>query len=261
MTRDEYHSRKEMSSTMLRDLIRSPRLFQALHIDGTIQREPTEDMDFGTILHAVTLEGKQLGDVARMKPEGHDGRTKQGKEWLAENAGYKILSAADWKAAVACYDAAMKHAKAGPILRAEGLREEPIFWTDAETGVECRALLDLLGTVAGTMLIADVKTSKSANPADFSRSILRYGYHIQQGHYVDAGAERTGELLPFVFIVIQTEAPYICRTFELDEKAAIMGDVAVADGLRDYKRRLAANDWSEPNEDDVMVLSLPAWAN
>ena len=63
---------------------------------------PREDSDtkataFGSAAHAMILEGPEVfAERYIVKPDGFDGRTKEGKAWMADNANRQAVSAKDF---------------------------------------------------------------------------------------------------------------------------------------------------------------------
>lgn len=87
---------------------------------------------------------------------------------------------------------------------AAGLAEQPQFWDDEQTGLACKARIDLrLPTEA---LIVDVKTTSATCQRDFEVACRTYEYDRQAAFYLD-GCYVAGASL-FVILGIQKQKPH-----------------------------------------------------
>ncbi len=87
-----------------------------------------------------------------------------------------------------------------------GMPEVSIFWTDAATGIPCKARLDYLKPQA----VVDLKTFTNQFGMPIRRAIARqmanYRYHIQARWYLDAAKQADGLDRTFLF-VFQQQGP------------------------------------------------------
>ena len=250
---EDYHAdTTHVTSSMLKSLNRSPRVFEGEYISRTIVREPSPAMAFGTALHTAVLEPDRFEtEYAVCPPKCSDKRTKAHKEWAAENEGKAVLTLAEYWRIRGCVDAIRQHPIGGPAIAASGPVERTVTWTDSTTGVACKCRPD---KVAGSMIV-DVKTTKECDGDAFGKTCADFGYHIQAAHYLRGIPAATG----FLFIVVETSQPFRCRCFSLDFDALDCGDFLVGKLLDEYRRRSESGDWSEPNEDKLVPVSLPDW--
>lgn len=104
----------------------------------THPRKETPDMLLGTAVHMAVLQPEAFARSYAAKPEGHDGRTTAGKAWLASiPATTIILSYAEGEAVRGMAEAVRASEVARPYL-GPGQIEEPIYWTDPDTGILCK---------------------------------------------------------------------------------------------------------------------------
>lgn len=260
MPAEQYHASPGVSNTMLSELRRSPRHCWArfLDPDRPPPAEPTAAQRAGTLAHTMILEPSKLVRYT-VKPEGHDGRTKEGKAWLAANAGRECVSADEWHGAVAQEAAVLAVPELAHALRS-GSPEVSITWTDERTGLPCRARIDWLHKLPdGRVIVLDLKTCADASPAEFGRSVWAFGYHRQAAHY-SAGLHANGlEVAAFLFAAVSNARPFIAVPYLLDDDATRRGADEVRELLDLYAHCSRANDWPAYG-DGVQVLSLPAWA-
>ena len=128
------------------------------------------------------------------------------------------------------------------------------FATDPETGVACRARFDLLAATA-----ADLKTTAgSASPVGFGRDAAKYGYPIQEAHYLDVVEWATGERPPLVFVVVEKSAPHLVAVHQLDEVTRLVARDLAAKARRTYAECLATGAYPGYG-DDTLTPYIPAW--
>lgn len=214
-----YHQMPGLSSTGAKKLLKSPAHYQHYI---THPQEPKDAFDLGSAVHTKVLgSGAQL-EVIPDEVLAANGAisTKAAKEFI-ENA--RAEGRIPVKRVVADVVNRMVESVLGnPTARAlfeGGHAEVSMFATDPATGVDLRGRLDYLGK-----RIADLKTtSGEASESGFAKSAFNFGYPVQYGQYEHIYELITGEVLPWLWVVVETEAPYITSVFVLDEDAQKMG--------------------------------------
>jgi len=155
--------------------------------------------------------------------------------------------------ASACATSIMSHRVYQQIRDAQV--EHTVFWTDKETGIECKARFDVLGP-----LLVDLKTTRDASPKGFQRAIATYGYHIQAAHYM-AGAIANGmEPQGFLFACVETSAPYLPAGYLMGNPTLEQGERERREALTTYAQCLRDDRWPGYNDDRIEVIDLPTWA-
>jgi exodeoxyribonuclease VIII len=140
------------------------------------------------------------------------------------------------------------------FVGAAGACEVALLWTDSETGIDCKALLDV-----SHEYIVDVKTAKDASPEGFGRAAYNYSYDMQSAMYTDAVRSVTGRELPYVLVVAESAPPYAVSVF-------FVPSWIVERGRRDYRALLAqvaacrASGAYPGYSLEPMELQLPRWA-
>nr|WP_228513918.1 PD-(D/E)XK nuclease-like domain-containing protein [Frondihabitans sp. VKM Ac-2883] len=156
-------------------------------------------------------------------------------------------------------EAVLAHPTARKLLEQVGHAEASIFATDPDTGVPMRARFDFLPDSSEAPVAVDLKTTaKEASALGFAKSIASYGYDVQQEFYervlVAAGHDR----LPFNFLVVETEAPYLVGVHQIDVIWQQMGAAKVQRALDLHAECTATGVWPG-YPDEVQLLSPPAW--
>jgi hypothetical protein len=84
---------------------------------------------------------------------------------------------------------------------------------------------------------------------------------MQAAWYRRAVAATTGELLPFVFAVLESSAPYSCCLYELDHQALEQVDAINSQILRQWAACVESGEYTSIQQDgQVQLLELPGWA-
>lgn len=142
--------------------------------------------------------------------------------------------------------------------------ERSMFWRDPEFGFWCKTRPDALPK--SRRYLVDLKTSTSADPDDFRKAVVNFGYHQQAAWYQDGVEHVLGDRPErFAFVVVSKAAPYLVSTCWLDEEAIGWGAK-----LNRYARSVFAwclerDEWPSFTPDisqppAAFTISLPAWA-
>ena len=255
ITDTEYHAAKDiLSSSGARRLITStPRKF---YEEMTTVRPYNPAFEIGHAAHTLMLT---VGDPFEVV-DADSWRTKDAKEVrdAALQAGNTPLLAKEYAQVRAMADAILEHPVAGELFtRNDTASEQSLYWTDEQTGVACRARPDL--AVNDWSLIVDYKTTVSADPREFAKSIAKYGYHQQQAWYCEAVETLTGIRPEFVFVCQEKTPPYEVSLIQLDADAVRIGGRLNKDARTIYAACMDSGVWpSYPTS--VQVVGLPAWA-
>lgn len=256
MTNDDYHAHPAISKSGLDKVAKSPAHYFA-YLNGKGEHE-TEAKTFGAAFHDAVLLPSEFSERYTVLPPDFNGRTKVGKAHVADlqEQGKTILTAAQMENATGMAASIAAHPRAAALLKG-GQAEQSIFWTDADTGIECRCRPDYLHPSG---IIVDLKTTTDAGAAEFARSVAKYRYHVQDAFYSEGYFQAFGQWpRGFVFIAVEKTAPYAVAVYSLDEEAK-------AYGRELYRRDLETLSDAHQNETwqayspEIQTLSLPAWA-
>lgn len=253
----EYHAHPALSSTGARLLLESPAKF---HYSQSHPQPGKDSFDLGTAVHTKVLG---VGGKIISYPEEHltasgNASTKAATiEWAAEQRanGLVIISPAQAKQVDGMAEAVLANPTARALFEQDGQAEASVFATDPDTGVEMRARLDWLGPIN-----ADVKTTgKSASKAEFEKTVVNFGYETQQIHYEDTLRFAGEDDRPFVFLVIETEAPHLVAVHQLDIVFREMGKTKARRARELFAECTDSGIWPGYPE-EVQLISPPVWA-
>lgn len=266
----EYLAYPAVGSSALRTIIdRSPAhyLWDLEH-----PKESTPAQSLGTAIHQAILEPAFFKSEVRVPPIFH-GKTQKGEPttsmnckevkeqaeaWYLENHGKTILNREDYETVQGILDSLSKHKQASKLLaNCEGESEESLFWTDPETGIQCKSRPDRRRE--GHIMI-DVKTTMDASYRSFQKDIANYGYHIQAAMYLDAASAVFSQVFDtFIIIAIEKEAPYAVNVFQLDEFAIREGQELYYGALKTLKKCQETKIYPAYGE-LITPIALPTWA-
>lgn len=205
---ETYHAQEHIGSSSLKQMAVSPGHFLEAWKGP---KKESKAFDEGQAVHSVLLEQNLEQFVKR--PDGIDGRTKDGKAKLEElQATGKTVLAAD------IYDS-LERRLTTFIESSEAIKaynnaeiEQSFYAQDPVTGLFIKARPDIYK--AG--MIADLKTT--SNMRFFEKDVFKFGYHIQAGFYsLVTEMVNNIKVREFKFIVQEKSAPYGVRVFTLSE--------------------------------------------
>lgn len=259
MSRAEYHAIKAVNQSLLKQFARS-----AAHAREYMMHppEPTEAMDDGNAIHCAVLEPKRFADTYVVSPR-FDRRLKADKEAWAEfeknNAGKEII---DEDTMLMCR-AITENCYADPvinrILAGKGHSELCVVWTDVETGLRCKALLDCVVKFQGFTFIVDLKSTKDASPEAFGKQCANLGYHEQAAFYLEGLNTIAPMERRFLHLAVEKVRPFCAAVYELQDDSINAGRFEFRAHLNQYAECLRTNVWpGYPS--GITPLNIPVWA-
>ena len=247
---DDYHSGVErLTSSGLKILLKkSPAHY---HDEYTKRKTPpTKAMEFGIAAHALILEGEEaFAEIAVVRPDEIDGRTKEGKEFK-KNAKGKIILTEDEMAEIFSFREQLKASEYGSIIFSRrGVAEQVVEWRDPLTAADCKCKPDWMAKDG--RLIIDLKMMADADPTNFKRSVYRFGYHISAAMYVEEVAQHFGTEPDFVWAVCEKGSGKIAF-YTPGPELMSEGHTKVGRGMSIYAKCKDKNNW--PAYDNGVVV-------
>jgi len=250
----EYEARPGVRQSNLKHLAKSPAHYK----QALTEHADTEALAFGRALHVAVLEPHLFDEQFVIAPKINK-RTTVGKAAWADlqSSGKAVLSESDGEAIAGIKASIKAHPAASQILGLSSDREASIFWNDVETGVACKARMDV--TCPAMAAVVDLKSTKDASIFEFSKSLLNFGYHYQAAHTLAGCAALKIPFDSFIFIAVEKEPPYAVAVYQIDEESLLFGALKVQELLRLYKACEASGVWpAYPYQ--IQKISLPSWA-
>jgi len=219
----------------------------------------TPALAFGTLAHTAVLEPQKMEDIAIYPPVRWDGKkwvkwVCNGRHWEQYKAQHSaceaIVSAADYDAAEALADAVSRNPSAVESL--QGDKEVTIVWIDPDWGL-CKCRFDSLSDTIG----ADLKSTQDISPEGFSRSCLRYNYHIQAAWYMTGAAAVGIDLDEFRFVAVESSEPHDNAVYVASTSMMIAGDNDILRARHNYlEGKEAIFTGAHPG---ISLIDLPDW--
>ena len=276
LNNDEYHGSFGTSSTQIKKLIdRTPA-----HLEHSWSQvnEATKNMMLGTAVHTLVLEPDLFEQEVAIEPVLNK-RTNAGKEAYAEflqlNEGKAIITVAQLDQALAMAASVMAHPNAS-LLLSSGVAESSIYWwyktmdnDEIDAGEKYKEMLKVRPDFicSDYPVVLDLKSAQDASYSGFARAIHNFGYHVSAAMYLE-GVNQCQPLLKelrhiaytkFVFVVVESEAPYLTAVYELSADDLQLGKTIYRNCLRTL--RDARETQSFPGyPEEIRIIELPAYA-
>ncbi|MFI7449584.1 PD-(D/E)XK nuclease-like domain-containing protein [Nonomuraea sp. NPDC049714] len=221
---------------------------------------PKKTFEIGSAAHKLVLgAGPDL--VLVDKARWDDKETKAEVADIRARGGIP-LKRTEWDMVHGMAAALRRHTDARTLLSPDrGDPEQTLLWPDRETGVWRRALLDHLPhNTSRRMVIADYKTTTSANKAAITKAIFNYGYHIQLDWYRDGIASLGIDGDPAMCLVFQEkEPPYLVNIVQLDRESLQLGRELNRRAIDLYAACAATDTWPGYSN-KITLIETPPWA-
>jgi len=234
---ERYHASSGWSSSKIKSLLEQTPAHLAHGL--TVKQEATAAMARGTALHTLILEPHRFHEQYAVHGKW-DNRSNAGKAerlaFEAKHEGKGFISEAEFEKCSAMAAAVL----ADPVARSlvtDGIAESSVYWWYKSMDADDDERYQIMTKVRPDFLpraypvIVDIKTADDASYSGFSRSIEKYGYHISAAMYLE-GVNQCQPLLTsmgnmaktkFVFVVVESTAPYLVATYELSSEYLEIG--------------------------------------
>ncbi|WP_052699112.1 PD-(D/E)XK nuclease-like domain-containing protein [Hyphomicrobium sp. 99] len=222
------------------------------------ERKESTAFDIGEACHLAILEPNLFEKKVVRGPED-----RRGNKWkdLAEVCGIDgklLLTSGDYDSALAIRDAVHADAFVSGIVTNENATIETSgYWVDEETGLLCRCRPDLYRPDLSVMV--DVKSTVSAHPDAFAKSVTNYGYHAQEAFYSDGWRALGQNVDGFVFLAWEKTSPYAFGIYELPPAIVEEGRAIIRRSLETYAVCQRSNSWPAYGQ-GVQELDFKRWA-
>ena len=226
--------------------------------------DPSEAMVIGSAAHEWTLEGETWPLRHAVLPEDHNGRTKIGKELVADIVadGKRPVTFEQFAQITAMKKALEAHPFAMSCFR-NGAPEKSLYWYDEEFAIWRRARLDWQPHGRGgdgVTRFADLKTIQTVTVAAIRKAILNFGYFQQAAWYLD-GIEMLGlaEKPAFLFVFQEKTPPFEVAVVEIEETWIGWGRILNRKAMERWADGIHNNHWPMLLEEPE-TITPPYWA-
>lgn len=269
MDNEEYHAIDRVQTSSLKMLMRNPRQYEACYVTGEIPKPDLSDkrqIIIGDMVHQALLEKRDVSQIVVPYPidclgAGDRLKPKPSKEFreLMKSEGKVAVKDDEYKRIFSICNSVLRHDLGKLIGREDIVFEQPVFWTDAVTGLDCKAKPDFMYEAEDSVVCYDLKVSEGVAPQSWSRIAKRLAYWLQDAHYSSGLAHVTNKPVRFVFWVVESIWPYRIAQYEWDQISRERAGEAYVRLLNELKRRKEQNDWNEDWESSPTFLTLDPW--
>lgn len=262
MPNDDYHAYEGLSSTGVKNILRSPAHYKS----DVFER--SRAMEIGSAIHAAVLEPDYfkekymlLEDVpTRQKPEYKAAvkalSTKDADGNCTGDGSQYVFIKTEIDNLRGMYRSVKRNKTAMAIYQQGGFSELAAFIECPVTGVLMKCKFDRI--TAETDISLDLKKCQDARKEAFTRAIGSYGYYISAAYYSHIYRLLTGCDLSFKYNAIEEKAPWGSKVYTADAGSILMGEIKFNEALLIYKECSDKNEWpSYPEEDEE--ISVPNW--
>lgn len=246
----KYHANtgQYLTSSLLRDFIRSPRLYRDQIETGV--RNETDAMRLGTATHCFFLEPDRWQSEYVIKPADIKFTTKEGKAWRDKNAGRSIIGADDVTILNRMLGRMPEDVRR--LLLIGNKYEVTVRNKLGDLDAQCR--LDCWNREGN--VIVDLKTISAIERIE--KAIWQNRYDIQLRFYSQLVQVETGVRPVARLVFIETAAPFRWKIVELDVDFNMMADMQICAALERLHACTRSGDWSD-RSDQYMMASPPVW--
>ncbi|WP_321337752.1 PD-(D/E)XK nuclease-like domain-containing protein [Breoghania sp.] len=250
---EKYHAGKGVSKSGLWTIeTRSPAHFR-------FQKEVKKPhFDVGEAIHLAILEPDKFESDVLRGPDDRRGNKWRDAEAYATNEKRLLLTGGDFDKALEVRDSVHADNWLNQVITGgERLVEASGYWIHPDTGSLCRCRPDLYRR--DLSIILDIKSTQSAHPEAFARSVVNYGYHSQEALYTD-GWRACGERVEgFIFLAFEKDFPLANRAYELPPSIVEEGRAIMHKALATYADCEKTDTWPAYGS-GVEELKFKRWA-
>jgi hypothetical protein len=249
MTDAEYFSSNGLSNSYLKLFDRSP-----LH--ANTEREVTESMSIGIMIHTFILQPELFNDLYLVSDL--DGRTKEGKQLREVNPDKQIIKS-DVMADLMIirdrlYNMTFEGRSMKEIIEVSS-KEITSFWT--KDNLQFKSKMDLYYNAYGQNIIFDLKSCNDARADRFKWDIKNYGYDRQADFYIDGINHHTENPCRFIFIAIESKSPFGIAFHELSSRDLLNAKQKNKDTIEKYiDWTLFGADINQGYSNEVNIINL-----
>lgn len=256
---NDYHAGPGLSNSGMSLLLQSPAKYYYEYLSGKkeVDTEQSKALIIGQALHVLTLEPELFAKQFYVMP-GMDRRTKVGKQQynscIIEAESKCLIKQDDFAKVKQMSDSIRSNEVFKKIcLIGEGKVENSVFWLENEILLKSRP------DWYNDKIIIDVKTTNCASKESFSKSVINYGYHRQAAMQIDGLSKCTGnQYKHHVFLVVESEAPFLTATYSLDDAAIESGRIQYKIASKIYADCFESNNWYGYSN-KVETITFPEW--
>lgn len=286
----EYRQHPALNQSAMKELLVSPAHYMAAYGPDAEPSFPSASMILGTAFHCRVLEPERFDKRYRDKGATPGEPTVAELKEMLKAAGVKGLStmnkpelmalaypeglpvdnrialpADTYKSVLTMADILRAHETAGEWFspgRDYRRWNEVSFYARNNLGQEMKARTDrlLVDDEAKVVWILDLKSTTSASPKEFPRSVVKFAYDLQSWWYtLLVQAAFPGYRIEFLFTAQESTRPYGIGLYRATDKVLALGARKGHKALHLHAQCKALDYWPG-YATGIVDLELPAWA-
>jgi hypothetical protein len=246
---------RPLSYSSLKEFAKSPKHY--LHYVTQPRDEASPDMFMGSVVDCLLWTPDDFEKNYMILPK-LDLRTKDGKEKYAEimktSANKKLVKPEDYEIAKRMKQELNDNENVMAVLNQITQPQKKLIYTDEQTGLPMIGYLD----GSGDKVIAELKTTKCAEPTAFAKDAMNYDYPLQCGFYTLAEPKKQ-----FYYILIEKEEPFGISVLKPSAEYIAYGQKKLRGLLNEFEYCMKNDlfmktyDYRYTNGHDY--LELPGW--
>lgn len=248
MSFEDYAKLPGVNHSILKHLDESPtKAFYA-----RLSQSSSRCKDVGRAVHCRVLEPEKY-DLEFSGPVPGNANSKEHKQVKQSliDAGVEVLTQSQVEEVVDMSFNLLAHEQFKALL--EGAhRELSITWEDSETGVKCKARIDIYNPLFA--ILSDIKTTKETARLSFSSDFCRFQYDAQMAFYRQ-GLKAVGlEVESVVIASVASSGAHEVELYTPEDALMQIGDAKVSRWLKQWAELEESGEWFK-----VKTLTAPQW--
>lgn len=254
-----YHDDSSVvSKTMLNLFCDSPLEFYLTYRTGELKRKvASRQMIFGTLMHAILLEQKQLDDLVEVYPKScyksnNTLNSKPAREFEQSIAPKVAVKPDVIEQVIAALDALKD------TLVSQAVQEATEFertYRATLFDVPCKCRPDMLVQYEDLVVMYDLKFC-DPSPDGFMRSAKRFRYWLQDAHYSAVVGKSLNKPTRFRFLAIEPVFPFRVKLYTYDETSRDNAAAYHRKKLKEFAECERTGDWRDQWNG---MLTLSPW--
>ena len=175
--------------------------------------EPTEALILGQLIDCLVLTPKLYENkfMVYQKPNLRTNAGKAEMESITEQARKEkltLITQDQYTKAEICKQSLMDLDESRELIEKKTKVQTKLEWRDKTNNLPIVGYADMESKAWEGDWIVDLKSTKSADPDDFVRDAVKFGYQIQCGGYLDGFYKKFFRFPGFIFLAVETSEPY-----------------------------------------------------
>ncbi len=248
MTNEEYHAHPAISSTDLKLLEES-----SAHLENKVLfKYTTDSMDFGTLVHTLTLEPHNFDNEFLVQPVGAKRNTTIGKQkWEmheADLSGRISIAQGDvakaWRMAQNATTIINKLLMVDDFLQI-GRAEETHILTDQNTGLQIKCRPDFL---TNSDILLDIKTIADISTRGIKKAVTEYNYPRSLAFYKHVLGQKGRRIKRAALVFIESSNGHMVKVRFFDANTDANSTIEVQELLGAHAAYVAGGSFSIAHE-------------